>query len=129
MGIFTPSGAVLYAVAAVRARDEVHAAQGRDGTVDGAALLIRQRLAGLEDAHVVLHLLERGGAGEHREHARQIEAVAIGPAGLARIRISGGEHRSTALGQIRQTSATHRLHDDDWLAVGRSHFHAARRLG
>ena len=33
-------GAVLYAVAAVRARDEVHAAQGRDGTVDGAALLI-----------------------------------------------------------------------------------------
>ena len=59
----------------------------------------------------------------------RFETVAIGPAGLARIRISGGEHRSTALGQICQMSATHRLHDDDWFAVGRSHFHAARRLG
>ena len=83
----------------------------------------------LEGGHVVPHLIERGGAGEHREHARQIEAEAVGPARLARIGIGSGQHLGATLGQVRQTAAAHRFHDDDGHAVGRGHFHAAGRLG
>ena len=77
---------------------------------------------------ILPHLIGRGHARKHGEHAGLVVAEAIRPRRLAQIRALLQQRRRNGCRQIGQTSATCGLHDHHRLAVLAGNLHVATRL-
>ena len=107
--------AAVHAVAAAGAGDQVHAAEDLPDPRDGGQLRFAQRGGAGHEADVLLHLLQAAHAGEDHHHVFK-------PGGKAQGQLCGADPEPVDLGrggfgEICQSAALDRLHDDDGLAV------------
>ena len=121
--------AILYAVAAIRARHRRHSGQHITRRVKRRLFFGRKRATVLTPfRYVLFHLAKRRHARKHRHDIGLVEAEAVRPRHLAEVGASGQKRRGHGFGQIGQTTASCRFHHHNRLVVLARDLHVAARL-
>ena len=107
----------LRAIVAGGAGNDRDFRQRRPRLFDGFLLRRRELLEILHIGEIILHLLNAGHAGKHRDQTVEVRGEPHGPRRAGRFRLRRFQDFLYAFRRIRQHAALDRLHDDDGLVV------------